>query len=138
MSGRPPSLAERLRDERGILIAALVRLVIFFALLGLVLFEAGSVIWSRLSVQDTADAAATTAVTAYRDSKDVRVAEQEALRTVEDKDETAQMTFFQVHADGSVTVRVRKTAQTLVIQHVGFLDGFTKARGSATIEPPSF
>lgn len=138
MSGRPPSLAERLRDERGILIAALVRLVIFFALLGLVLFEAGSVIWSRLSVQDTADAAATTAVTAYRDSKDVRVAEQEALRTVEDKDETAQMTFFQVHADGSVTVRVRKTAQTLVIQHVGFLDGFTRARGSATIEPPSF
>ncbi|HEX6263335.1 MAG TPA: hypothetical protein VF097_10865 [Actinomycetota bacterium] len=138
MSGRLPFLAERLRDERGILVAALVRLVIFLALLGLVLFETGSVIWSRLSAQDTADAAATTAVTAYRDSRDVRVAEQEARRTVEDKDESAEMTFFHVQTDGSVTVRVRKKAQTLVIQHIGFLEGFTRARGSATIEPPSF
>lgn len=137
MSGDPSPL-ERLRDERGILIGAVAKLVIFLVLLGLFLFEGGSVIWSRLSAQDTADAAATTAVTTYRDTRNVREAEAEAARTVRDKDETARMTYFEVHSDGSVTVRVRKRAETLILEHIGFLQGLTIARGAATIEPPSF
>lgn len=133
-----PSPLDRLRDERGILIGAVAKLVIFLVLLGLFLFEGGSVIWARLSAQDTADAAATTAVTTYRDTRNVREAEAEAARTVRDKDETARMTHFEVHSDGSVTVRVRKRAETLIMEHIGFLQGLTIARGAATIEPPSF
>lgn len=137
MSGGP-TLGERLRDDRGFLIGAVAKLAIFLVLLGLFLFEGGSVIWARLSAQDTADAAATTAVTTYRDTRDIRQANQEALRAVDDKDSTAEMTSFEVHGDGSVTVRVRKRAETLLLQHIGFLRGLTVARGSATIEPPSF
>lgn len=137
MSGGRSPIA-RLHDERGILIGALARLIIFLVLLGLFLFEGGSVIWARLSAQDTADAAATTAVTTYRDTRDVRQAHEEALRTVAEKDESAEMTAFDVHDDGGVTVRVRKRAETLVLDHIGFLRGLTIARGTATIEPPSF
>jgi len=137
MSGGP-TLASRLRDERGILIGAVAKLVIFLVLLGLFLFEGGSVIWARLSAQDTADAAATAAVTTYRDTRNIRRAHEEALDAVADKDPLAELTSFEVHNDGSVTTRVRKVAETLVIQHIGFLEGLTVARGTATIEPPSF
>jgi len=133
-----PSLASRLRDERGFLIGSAAKLVIFLVLLGLVLFEGGSVIWARLSAQDTADGAATAAVTTYRDTRNIRRAHEEALATVADKDPTAKMTSFEVHSDGSVTVRVRKVAETLVIHRVGFLEGLAVARGTATLEPPSF
>jgi Flp pilus assembly protein TadG len=137
MSGRPP-FASRLRDERGILIGAAAKLVIFLVLLGLALFEGGSVIWARLSAQDTADSAASRAVTTYRDTRNIRRAHEEALAAVAEKDQTAEMTSFEVHSDGSVTVRVRKVAETVVIQHIGFLEGLTVARGAATIEAPSF
>lgn len=137
MSGGP-TLASRLRDERGFLIGSVAKLVIFLILLGLVLFEGGSVIWARLSAQDTADAAATTAVTTYRDTRNIRRAHEEALAIVARKDPLAKMTSFEVHSDGGVTVRVRKEAETFVIQHIGFLKGLTVARGAATIGPPSF
>lgn len=136
MSG--PSLSRRLRDERGFVIGAVTKLVIFLVLLGLVLYEGGAVIWARLSAQDMADTAATTAVTSYRDNRDVRLAETAALAVVEERDPDARMTSFEVHNDGSVTVAVRKRADTLVIEYIGFLEGLTVARGTATIEPPSF
>lgn len=132
------TLSQRLHDERGILIGALARLLIFLAILALVLYEGGAVIWARLSAQDIADSAATAAVTTYRDTMDVRATQAEAAGIVQNRDPDAEMTDFDVHGDGSVTVRVRKPASTIVIQHLGFLEGFTVARGAATIEPPDF
>jgi hypothetical protein len=126
----------RLHDERGIIAGSLLRTVLIIALVGLAAVETSAVLFARLQAQDLAETAATTGAATYRDSHDVERARAATLTAIADKDRAAALTAFEVFSDERVRVVVTKRANTLFIQRIGFLKGFSVAIGRHTAEPP--
>jgi uncharacterized membrane protein len=126
------------RDERGIVTGHLLRLVLVLGLLGLVAVEGASVLFARLNAQDAAESAAAVAASRFRDTGSVADARQAAQDDTVLVDRNAELRSFEVRPDGSVRVVVVRRASTIFIQHIGFLRGFTVARGTAVGQPPTF
>jgi hypothetical protein len=130
---RPSDL---LSDERGIVVSFLVKLVIGLALAGFILAEAGQIIFARISAEDAADRAAQAAANEYEDTGDIDIAHRVAVDEAEEDE--AKLTKFVVNpADGSVRVVVRKRANTLLVDKIGFMEGLTIAQGKAIGRPPT-
>jgi hypothetical protein len=112
-------------DERGGIIGGfLIKIVILFAILGLCLFEAGSIIVARVAVDGISIDAAKEAAISYGDEGSTT----KAKRACEDLAERAGAECVSVKIrDGFVYVRVRKDASTLVVHSIGPLKKFTVA-----------
>lgn len=132
------SLRRLHRDEHGFLTAFMIRTAVVLVLLGLVVVDGGAVIFTRLQSQDIAETAAAVAAGAYKESRDRRIAIQAAETAVADKDRNARLIRRSVvfGQDGTVRLRVRKRAPTVVVQHLGFLKHLHVATGSAVGDPP--
>lgn len=145
MKDSPASRAGRFRpsdlvsDERGIVVAFLIKLVIGLALAGFILSEAGQIIFARISAEDAADRAAQAAAREYEDSGDIQAAHRVAVDVAEDDEAKLKKRggFVVNPADGSVRVVVRKRASTLLVDKIGFLEGLTIAEGKAIGRPPT-
>ncbi|HEX2030654.1 MAG TPA: hypothetical protein VHL78_04535 [Actinomycetota bacterium] len=124
------------RDERGIIVPFFLKLILSLAIIGIATVETTAVIFARFQAQDIAETAANVAAGSIQSNGSIRDARRAARQAVKDKDRDAKLASpFVVHRDGRVTVTVRVPASTLVIQHIGFLDGFTVARGRAVGRP---
>jgi uncharacterized membrane protein len=122
-------------DERGIITAFFVKLVIVFVLAALVVVDGTSIVLNRLQTDDVAQIAAREAAKAFEGSASVQETKQAVLDTLEEKNPTARMKSVVVRTDGSVEVTITRRATTLVSQHVGFLEGLTLARTKAIGRP---
>ena len=92
-----------------------VFLMVLVILFGVCAVEGGSILFTRLSLQDTADAAANQSAGTYFNSNNFQQAEQTAKDAVAEQDPTAKLVGFQVNPnDRTVTVILRKTATTLL------------------------
>lgn len=127
----------RLGDERGFIAGSLIRIVLVLAVIGLIAIEGAAVVFARLQAQDLAETSAAQGAAAFRDDRDVEGARSHAETALHDKDPAARIRSFEVDSEGNVTVVVTKRATTLVIQNIGFLEGFTVARGRHTAPPPT-
>lgn len=124
------------RDQRGIILSSMLKLLIGLALAGLILMEAAQILFARITVQDLADRAAAAGALEYDDSGSVREA-HDAVNEVISDDESARLRKFVVNpSDRTVRIIVRKRASTLLVDNIGFLEDFTVAVGRATGEPP--
>jgi hypothetical protein len=138
----PASLQGRLRpsdlvsDERGIVVSFLIKVVIGLAIAGFILAEAGQIIFARITAEDVADRAAQAAASEYEDNGDIDTAHRVAVDIAEE-DEAKLKKFVVNPADGSVRVVVRKRADTLVVDKIGFMEGLTVAEGKAIGRPPT-
>jgi hypothetical protein len=134
--GLRASSVARLADERGIIVSFLIKVVIGLAIAGFVLIEGGQIVFARITAEDVADRAASDGARAYQDTGDVRSAHRAAMEVAEEDD--AKLRKFVVNpADGSVRVVVRKRADTLLVDKIGFLEGLTIAEGKAIGRPPT-
>jgi Flp pilus assembly protein TadG len=125
------------RDERGFVTIFMVRLALILVILGLTVVEGGAILFARVQAQDIAETAAAVAAGAYKDSRDERGAEDAARLAVLDKDPLARLQAVRVdREDGTVWVRVRKRASTILVQRFDFLKGFRVATGTAVGDPP--
>lgn len=124
-------------DERGIVASFLVKAILGLVVAGTLLIEGGSILFTRLRVQDVAESAATAGAAQLAQSPDCRGAGQVASVTAHDKDSRARVRSYQCHQDGRFTVVVTKRADTLYVHLVGFLEDFTLARAQVTSEPPT-
>lgn len=129
-------MAHALRDERGIVVSFLIRLVVVLALIGIAFVEGGAIVFSKLQVQDIAESAAVAGAGSLRHTRSTQSARESALLNMRDKSGRAKMTAFTVNPDGSVSVTVRLPANTVLIQHIRFLAPYTMSRATATAEPP--
>ena len=127
----------RIRDDRGIIAASLLRTILVLTLIGLAAIETSAILFARLQAQDVAETAAAVGAGAYRDSKNVETARGTATTAMLDKDRDATMTSFEVFSDGRVRVVVLKEARTLLVQRIGFLKDLHIARGRHTADPPT-
>ncbi len=112
------------RDERGLASASVVRYIIVIALLGLVFVEAGSIITTKISLQNAADSAVIEAADAWEGSGNIRATEAVA-RDALNRRQQEDAEIVRVEADPApsyeVRLTVRKQANTLLVDRISFL-----------------
>ncbi|MGH2696245.1 MAG: hypothetical protein ACRDIW_04550 [Actinomycetota bacterium] len=126
-----------LADERGIVVSFLVKAILGLVVVGTLLIEGGSILFTRLRVQDVAESAATAGAAQLMQSRDCSGAGEVATVTAHDKDSRARVRSYQCHQDGRFTVVLTKRADTLYVHMIGFLEDLTLARTQVTAEPPT-
>ena len=137
-AGRDPAdpCTMTLEGDRGdIVLGWLTKLVAVLAVLGVVAFDAISLGAARFSVEDDAQTAARAAVASYRDSKDVQRAYDAALAEVSAAGSTIDAPTFVVGPDGSITLTVRTTAPTLLLEKVAPLRDWAETTATVTGRP---
>jgi hypothetical protein len=134
------TVAARLSDERGIAGFSLVRWIILIILLGLVVIEGGSIIFTTIGLQNAADAAALDAADTWQQTRNLPAARAAALRALDDRQqEDARVPAAEFEADGPPTYEVRfivkKQASTLLVHRIGFLEGLAEVEVNTEARP---
>jgi hypothetical protein len=137
-SPRRPGRGPLRFDQRGIIATSLLKIVLGLAVFGLVAIEVGTILFARLTVQDTAQRVADEATAVYEDTGSVESAREAAETRLTDLDDSARIKRggFVVTVDGRIRVVIRKRANTLVTDKIGFLEEYTIAQGAAVGNVP--
>jgi hypothetical protein len=108
-------------DDRGtIIVGWLAKLAIVLTVVGVLGFDMVSVAVTKVGAADDASNAARAGAVAYADSRgNVTTAYAAALAYAEQHDATIDPHDFVVQPDGTVTVKVVKTATTMVLYRSG-------------------
>jgi Flp pilus assembly protein TadG len=118
------SVAQRLRDERGIITGTLVRYAAILLVLGLVAIEGGSIAFTFIRLQNASDAAALAAADTWSSTRNLRTARRAARAELDTKDQD-DATIVDIEGDGppgfEIRLRVRKEAPTILVNRIGFL-----------------
>ncbi len=127
------------RDQGGIVLGWLARLVVVIAAAGLLAFDAVSVGVTRLAVADAARTVASRAAGAWGESHERRRAYEAALAAARASDPTAQVPpdRFRIDPDGAVHLELRRTAHTVVLGHVPALRRWVDVGASGSAPPAS-
>jgi len=126
MTARRPfdTVAARLGGEGGYIRGLILQAALAMTILALAINDGGRLVAAQVRAESVARAAATAAAdTWYRTHKQVQV-RADADAAASKVDAEATVTNVTIATDGSVTVRVEKRANTLVVQRVGFLKRF--------------
>ena len=130
-----PAEPERVGDSGSIVVGWLTRLVLLFAVLGLLAVDGFKVVVANFAASDDAGVAAGAAADSYAATKDVRAAYAAAVAAVADKQDVVETKTFLIDTTGAVTVTVDRTPTTLWMHHVGPLKKWTLIRQSGTGKP---
>ena len=132
-SDRTSTTARRLiRDETGVVAEWLLKIVFWFALAGVVLFDAGAIVVNYVDLDSTANDIATALSTdvaaANLGPNDPRLAQRaEELA----RDAEARVLNVAVAPDGTLHVRIARSADTLIVSRIGALRGWGRAVAAA-------
>ena len=126
-----------MQDERGsIIVGWLTKVALVLTLVGIVGFDLVSVATTRVSAADDATHAARAGATTYADTRgDVQAAYRAALSYAEERNGTIEPKDFVVEADGTVRVKVVKTATTLVLYRAGATRKWAHVIAEGAIRP---
>lgn len=126
---RPP------RDERGVIVSWLAKLVAGFAVAGVLLFDAGAVVVNFFTLDSAArdlSNALTTDVSAGA-TLTLQQLEQEARAYLDDHAPDARLVRVTLDAQGrTVGVRLRRRAKTLILGRIGWTRRWTRATADST------
>jgi Flp pilus assembly protein TadG len=130
------SLGARLQDQRGLVGKAIVILILLIVLVGIVAIETGSIVFAKLSLENTAEAAAADGARDLSTSHNRNSACQAAAISVFEHDKKAVLKNCDANlTTGTVFVRLRKTASTMIVQHIGFLEKLAIVKATAETGP---
>jgi len=118
VTGSPPAPDG---DRGDIVLGWLTRLVVILSVLGVLGYDAVSVIYAQVSAADTADQAAQSASDSWTAHKNIQSAYSAAEVTAEGAGATVPPSSLVVDPDGTVHLSVRKTATTFVLHYLGSL-----------------
>jgi hypothetical protein len=128
------------RDERGIVISWLVKILVALAIAGVVLLDAGSIVVNYFSVQDTANQVAV-AVAAEVGAGASVVPNLRCTRRSADgpckaafeiaRDEGVRITSATFDQQGVFHVEIKKTADTLVVGRIGAIESWATVTATA-------
>jgi hypothetical protein len=123
-------------DERGLvgklLLISLVVLVVF----AIALVDTGTIVLAHVRTTDLAKDAASAGAQRYADSGSRKQAIRAALATIENRSDDARLHSLTIGAGGAVTVVVVDRPNTLVAEHLAFLDDLTTVTATETRPPP--
>ena len=125
----------RLSSERGLIGKGLILGLIFLAVAAVAAVDGGAIFFTKTSLTDAAQLASFDGASSYKDSNDVRTAEQAAAADAADK--SAKLVDFTVNKQtGDVTVTLSKRAPTFVIQRFSFTKQWGEVKETDTSAPP--
>jgi hypothetical protein len=127
-----------LREEHGFGPGSLTRIILWFAVLGVVGHDVGQMVWTQVQVSDAAHKSALAAANVYYQYKNPARAEQEAVQTATAVNNGIELKEFRVDVDGSVWTKASESATTFIFGRVGFLKGFTSRHATAHEERSPF
>jgi len=110
----------------------LAKVAIVLSVLGIIGFDGASLLHTQFTTSDTAARAASEAVDAWTNSKDVQAAYAAAEVSASESGGTVPKKTFAIDADGTVQLEVRATAPTFVLRHIGPLKHFAVITSSGT------
>jgi hypothetical protein len=119
-----------LRDERGIIVSWLVKLVIGLAIVAVILFDAGSVAVNAFTLSSTASDIANALATSVQQSGSASIDKSELEVQARDlaKDAGAKLVSVTVDTTARVVkVELRRKADTLIVSRVGAIEDWGKA-----------
>ena len=121
--GRP------IRDERGIIVSWLARIAITTAILGVILFDAGSIAVNFFGLDATADDIAVTVSNAAKNAnEEIPAAQLEAQARQLARDADARLVFFEFDEENhQVNLIVKREANTLLVKRIGAIEDWGKA-----------
>ncbi|MEA2461765.1 MAG: hypothetical protein QOH90_1942 [Actinomycetota bacterium] len=117
--------AMRFSDERGGIVKWLLTLVI----LGVILFDAGSIVFNIFSIDAAADDIAvevSTGVT-FDPVTNQNALKEKALELAKEKD--AKLVAFSVGTDGIIRLKLRRKADTLLVGRIDAISDWARATG---------
>jgi Flp pilus assembly protein TadG len=121
------------RGEQGFFVVGFfLRLLLVMTLAGLAVEEGGQIVVAQIRAQGAARAAAHAAADAWASKHDLANATRVAKTAAAKSDEGAKVQSLTIDSEGIATVRVREVANTVVVQHVGFLAHFGVQRATET------
>ena len=115
----------------------LTKLVLLFAVLGVLLFDGIAIAVNNMTAQDEANIAAQAAAESYKSTHDLQAAYSAAVAAVAGKNEKVLPRSFVIATDGSVHLVLRRETTTLVTHYFGALQKYERAEvsGEATAPP---
>lgn len=127
------------RDEGGIVVGWLVRLLVLLAVVGVVGFDLISVGVLRATAPDQAGSAARVASSSWRADGDVQRAYDAALRDARASDpgNEIETATFRVDPDATVHLVLRRTSDTVLLTRVDALAEWAEVRADASARAES-
>ncbi len=128
------------RDERGLVVSWVVRIVLTLAVVGVVLFDAGSIVVNYFAVNESAEEVAVTVTTDLASGVDAvpnlqcaRRSRDALCRQAYDVARENGVKIVSAHFDqrGVFHVEVRKTAETVIVGRIGAIEDWATATASA-------
>ncbi|MDP9183915.1 MAG: hypothetical protein M3P04_14210 [Actinomycetota bacterium] len=123
-------------DSGSIVVGWLGRLVVLFAVLGLLAYDGFTVMVSSFGAADDAGVAASAAADSYKAKGDIQLAYDSAVQAVAGKGDTIDTKTFQVDQVGKVSLSIDRTPTTLWMHRIGPLKKWTHIHQSGTGTPP--
>ncbi|MFP5297690.1 MAG: hypothetical protein ACLGHL_01725 [Actinomycetota bacterium] len=124
----------KIDDEAGIIVAWLVKIVIGFALFGVVAFDAGSIVYNFFTLDQAAkDIANDLSVDTITPSNGLRLDQLEDQARALAKEVGARLTKLEVSPEGDVSVQLKRKATTLLVSRIGPIEDWARATADATI-----
>lgn len=127
-----------LRDERGIVVDWLIKMIVFVGLLGVVIFDGGSIAVNVFGLDSAADEIANVVSTRVVESPGDRFTDRQiydlAASTIEEFGYGgAKLVRKGTGIEGDViTIKLKRTANTIVVGQVGFMEDWAKATAEGT------
>jgi hypothetical protein len=125
------------RDEGGIVVGWLLKLVVVTTLVAIVAFDAGSVGVARLNAADDANSAASAAAQVWQQTHNLSSANDAAVSALTNPKETLVPRSLRIDPDGTVHLEIRREARTLVMYRVGPLKRYTFTIAKGESGPPT-
>jgi hypothetical protein len=129
MKSRPWADNERMKDDRGIVLNWLVKLIIGLAIGGVILFDAGSILVNFFGLDGAADEIANMLATDVSSGKlDLNdEGEIEEIARKEARKRDAKLTKFEIDAKARIHVRLKSTADTIVVSRISPIEDWAVA-----------
>ena len=126
-----------LAGQRGSVGSVIVTMLVLIVVFGLAVVETGSIVFTKLSLENTASDVASDAVLTLNSSHNSQQACIAAQQSLETHDKKARLVVCSADPqDGEVKVTLRKVASTIVVSHVSFLRKLGVVKASADLGGP--
>lgn len=135
----PARLPRSLHDQAGMIGKIALLWIVGLLLAGVLILDALSIALTTFKLSNTAQAAASTAATTYKNLGDVtKACDAAELDVLHDNLAVPQgEAWCKVNASGVATISLRTTASSLALGRLSFTEDFTKISVKETAEPSS-
>jgi hypothetical protein len=125
-----------MKDDRGIVINWLVKILIALAIGGVILFDAGSIAVNFFGLDGAADEIANQMATDVTTGK-LNIQDESGLKVEAQKEarkRDAKLTKFEIDAKGNIHIRLKRVAETVIVSRIPPIEDWAEstAEGQAS------